>query len=71
MQLQRQQEIARAIVVQMMKEKGIQEGMMRDLGNTAKKIDIKPEELKQFLEAILPEVLAGILGRNSVKLTIS
>lgn len=71
MQMHRQQEIALLIVVQMMKEKGIQESMMRDLGNTAKKIDIKPEELKQFVEAILPEVLAGILGRQSVKLVVS
>ncbi len=71
MEIKRQQEIARLIIIQMMKEKGIQEGLMRDLGNTAKKIDIKPDELKQFVESILPEVLAGILGRQSVKLILA
>lgn len=69
MDVQRQRVIAHKMVVQILKERGINESIMRDLGNTAKKIGVSTDELKQFIEANLPEVLASILGRKNVTLT--
>lgn len=68
----RQGEIALKIVKHKLFKNGLPgDGFQRDLGNAAKEIGISVEELRQFYETILPEILGRLLGRKSVSLTTS
>ena len=65
---ERQGEIALVIVKQQMYREGLKGGQfLRSLGNAAKQmeefdLDTSKEELEDFTEAILPEVLGAITG---------
>lgn len=66
---ERQGEIAVKLLKLRMKKNGIPPGLAREMGNVAKELDIKKDELQSFYEAIIPEVLGDILGRQRVSLT--
>lgn len=65
-------EIALLIVKEGMFKSGLPgDGFTRELDNAAKTMGITFEELRQFYEALLPEVLSRLLGRESVTLKTS
>ena len=62
-------EIALKIVKHKLHKSGLPgDGFQRDLGNSAKEIGISVEELRQFYETLLPEILGRLLGRTNVSL---
>lgn len=68
----RQGEIALLLVKHRIIKKGLPgDGFQRDLGNVAKDMGIDVEELRQFYESLLPEMLSHLLGRKSVTLETS
>ena len=64
----RAQEIALALIKLRMTKEGIRPEMIRDAGNAAKDIGISTEEMRAFIEFLIPEVLGTILKRKRVSL---
>jgi len=67
----RRGEIALLMVKHRIFKQGIPgDGFHRDLGNMAKEIGIRPEEMQDFYESILPEVIGKLFRRKKVGITM-
>jgi hypothetical protein len=60
----RRKEIALKLVEQRLAERGIPgaDELKRDIGNAAKKIGVKTEELMEFYQSCVPQLLDKIFG---------
>ncbi len=65
---ERAQEIALKLIKLRMTKEGIQPSMIREAGNAAKDIGITTEEMRAFIEFLIPEVLGTILQRKRVSI---
>jgi hypothetical protein len=66
MSIQKQQEIALKLLKQTLAKNGISPSLKRDLCNTAKEAQVSSEEIQQFIEALLPDVLGSILNKKVI-----
>lgn len=73
MNKQRQGEIALALIKLRMAREGLPrpDVFAREIGNISAETKIPKQELVAFFEALLPEFLGRMLGRQSVSLTTS
>ena len=71
MSIEKQKEIALKLVIQRFKAVGINENLSREIGNIAKSIGCTTDEVKEFFEAILPEILKDVFNHKKVTLSFS
>ena len=62
--------IARKILIRKLSEEGLSsigKRLKRDVPNMAKELEEKPEDLRTFIEELVPEIIVAKLGCHSVE----